>query len=219
MNQKIIGLGATAVVVALATAASFGTASQPTQGSQGPATRRTTAPATQPESRRLLRYVLSEGHENWPPEIKARIVAAMDAAVALYNEHGEFNRVLRVSYSPGTPTADANFNGHIRFGGQIGRRTALHEIGHTLGVGTHRSWQRFMVDGKWTGRAAISMLEAFDGPGAVLKGDRQHFWPYGLNFDNESSPVNDIRHIKLVAAFREDMGITDEPAPRRAQEK
>lgn len=34
-----------------------------------------------------------------------------------------------------------------------------------------------------------------------------HFWPYGLNQDSESSPVNDLRHIKMVEALRKDMGL------------
>jgi hypothetical protein len=163
----------------------------------------TTQRATQPGK---LRYKLVDGNENWPPQIRDRIVAAMDGAVSLYNEVGTFDKQLTVSYSPGTPTADANYNGHIRFGGQIGKRTALHEIGHTLGVGTTRQWRELLIEGKWTGPNAIALLKSFDGPDAVLKGDRQHFWPYGLNYDKESSPENDRRHVLMVRAFRVDMG-------------
>lgn len=177
-----------------------------------PAAAPSTAPTTAPAAVGTLRYRLVSGNENWPPEIRQRIVAAMDGAVALYNAVGAFDKQLTVAYSPGTPTADANYNGHIRFGGQIGKRTALHEIGHTLGVGTTRQWRQLLIDGKWTGEHANALLREFDGPDAVLKGDRQHFWPYGLNYDKESSPENDIRHVKLVAAFRIDMGI--DPAPR-----
>lgn len=175
-----------------------------------PATAASTAPATQPATQPAagkLRYKLADGNENWPPEIRARIVSAMDGAVALYNEVGKFDKQLTAAYSPGTPTADANFNGYIRFGGQIGKRTALHEIGHTLGVGTTRQWRQLLVDGKWTGEHANALLKEFDGPDAIVKGDRQHFWPYGLNFDKESSPENDVRHVKMVAAFRIDMGL------------
>lgn len=184
---------------------------RPTTRRRTPGNSRASTQPVAPQRKYKLTYKLSEGSEKWDPEIRARIVDAMDKAVALYNEHGEFNRELTANYSPGTPTADANYNGWINFGGQIGRRTALHEIGHTLGVGTTSAWQRLLVNGKWTGPSANSLIQAFDGPGAVISGDRQHFWPYGLNFDNESSPINDIRHVKLVAAFREDMGITNEP--------
>jgi hypothetical protein len=170
---------------------------------QAQTTRPSDTPAAEPGK---LRYRLVDGNENWPPEIRQRIVTAMDAAVALYNEIGGFDKQLTVAYSPGTPTADANYNGHIRFGGQIGRRTALHEIGHTLGVGTTRQWRQLLVEGKWTGEHANALLRSFDGPDAVLKGDRQHFWPYGLNYDKESSPENDRRHVLMVKAFRIDMG-------------
>ena len=152
-------------------------------------------------------YRLAEGHENWPADKRQRVVEAMDSAVALYNQMGEFAKNVRASYNPGTPTADGNYNGNIRFGGQIGHRVALHELGHVLGVGTHPRWQSFVVDGKWTGAYALAQLRAFDGPDAVLHADRQHFWPYGLNFDKEASPENNRRHVLMVAAFRRDLGI------------
>jgi len=107
----------------------------------------------------------------------------------------------------GTPTADGNYNGWINFGTQMNKRVALHEIAHTLGVGQHPNWRKLLVDGKWTGPRAIAQLKEFDGPDAVLKGDRQHFWPYGLNYDKEWSEQNEIRHVKMVGALREDMGI------------
>ena len=154
-----------------------------------------------------IRYRLSDGHEQWPADKREAIVKAMDEAVALYNANAPFDKEIRVTYSPDTPTADANWNGHIRFGGQIGTRTALHEIGHTLGVGTTREWGQLLVDGQWTGPHALAMVRAFDGPDAILKGDRQHFWPYGLNYDgDEDSPVNRLRHIQMVAALQRDMG-------------
>lgn len=40
-----------------------------------------------------------------------------------------------------------------------------------------------------------------------LRADRMHFWPYGLNFDNESDKKSDLRHVKMVEAARKDMGI------------
>jgi hypothetical protein len=154
-----------------------------------------------------MTYKLRGDFAQWPAEKRERIVAAMDGAVALYNQMGEFDKQVTASYNAGTPTADGNYNGNIRFGGQIGKRTALHELGHVLGVGTYFKWREFVVDGKWTGSYALAQLRAFDGPDAVLYADRQHFWPYGLNYDKESSPENDRRHVLMVAAFRRDMGI------------
>ncbi|MCU0794543.1 MAG: SHD1 domain-containing protein [Akkermansiaceae bacterium] len=163
------------------------------------------------EKARLLRgpltYGLSNGHENWPEDRKKIIVQAMEEAIVFLNRHAKFKKHVTANNSPGTPTADANFDGWINWGGTINRRVALHEISHTLGIGTHPEWRNFVKDGKWTGRHAIAQLKELDGPDAVLHADHMHFWPYGLNFDNESSPESDLKFIKMVEAFRKDLGI------------
>lgn len=165
---------------------------------------------TKPSERRYtLTYKLSKGSEKWDPKIRGRIAGAMSAAVAFYNQHGEFDKRVTANYSPGTPTADANYNGWINFGGSINKRVALHEISHTLGIGQHPNWNKLIKDGKWTGQHALAQLREFDGPTATLHADRMHFWPYGLNYDKESSPENDIRHVKMVQALRRDMGIVN----------
>jgi hypothetical protein len=168
--------------------------------------------ASAPQSREKLlagplTYKLSDGSEKWPEERRKRIVDAMDEAVIFLNTHARFEKSVTANNSPGTPTADANWDGWINWGGSIGRRVALHEIAHTLGVGTHPNWRKNIRDGVWTGPHAIRQLREFDGPDAKLHADRMHFWPYGLNFDNESSPENDLRFVKIVAALRKDMGI------------
>jgi hypothetical protein len=140
-------------------------------------------------------------------EKRIRVVQAMNEAIGLYNSLGEFPKLVSAGYNSGTPTADGNYNGTIRFGGQISTRVALHELGHVLGAGTHPRWDEFVKDGKWTGSYAIAQLQAFDGPTAVLHADRMHFWPYGLNFDKEDSPENRRRHVLMVAALRRDLGI------------
>jgi hypothetical protein len=157
-----------------------------------------------------LTYQLSAGNESWPDDRKKRIVDAMMGAIKIYNANGKFRKNETANNSPGTPTADANYAGWINFGNSISVRVAMHEIAHTLGVGTHENWQKNIKDGKWTGKHALAQLAEFDGPGAVLHCDRQHFWPYGYNQDNEASPVNDVRHVKMVEAIRKDLGISDE---------
>lgn len=154
-----------------------------------------------------LTYKLSGGSDKWPEDRRKRIVDAMNAAVSFLNEHGDFKKQVTANNSPGTPTADANFDGWINWGGSISRRVALHEIGHTLGIGTHPEWMKHIENGKWTGKHALKQLREFDGENAELHADRQHFWPYGLNFDNESSPESDLRFVKMVAAFRKDLGM------------
>ncbi len=153
-----------------------------------------------------LTYKLSDGWENWPEDRRKRIVAAMDEAIAFMNKHGRFKKALIANNSPGTPTADASYSGWINWGGSISRRVALHEIAHTLGIGQHPNWGENIEDGKWTGKHALAQLRKFDGPDAVLHADRQHFWPYGLNQDHESSPQSDLRFIKMLEAIRKDMG-------------
>lgn len=166
-----------------------------------------TAETPEPKVKAYLTYKLSGGSDKWPEDRKKRIVDAMDAAVAVYNKTGVFKKAVTANNSPGTPTADANYDGWINFGNSINARVALHELGHTLGIGTHPKWQDNIKDGKWTGKHALEQLREFDGKDAELHADRMHFWPYGLNFDNESNKENDVRHVKMVAAMRKDMGI------------
>src|SRR5581483_4567238 len=92
--------------------------------------------------------------------------------------------------------------------------TALHEIAHCLGIGTSPNWGKFVKDGKWTGKYGIAQLKALDGDDAVLHCDRQHFWPYGLNYDKEGGKENFRRNVLMVTAMRADMGLG--PAPRIA---
>lgn len=156
-----------------------------------------------------LTYQLSSGNGSWPADKRAAIIAAMDAAVALYNANGHFPRNLTANYNAGVPTAQASYSGWIDFGGSISTRVALHEISHTLGVGTYWNWdpKRNTSTNRWTAPRALARLAIFDGAGAVLNADGAHFWPYGLNYDSEDSTTSRVRHIKMVSAMRWDMGI------------
>jgi hypothetical protein len=158
-----------------------------------------------------LSYKLTNGSDKWDPAIRERIVKSMDEAIAIYNANGDFDRVLTVTYSAGTPTADSNITGYIRFGGQRNTRTALHEIGHTMGVGQAANWMKLAGTRTWTGEYALAQLREFDGPGAVLHCDKLHFWPYGLNQDDEGNPENFMRHVKMVVAIRADLGLGPPP--------
>ena len=148
---------------------------------------------------------------NPTPELTAayaKIEAAMDKAIWYYENYTTNLRGKRqVLYSPGTPTADANFQGPVRFGGSCNTRVAMHELMHTFGVGTTSQWQKLMKDGVFTGRHATEQMRAITGdPGAVVHGDNQHFWPYGLNYDTEVKSDDDlIRHCLMVSAIRKDL--------------
>ena len=64
-----------------------------------------------------------------------------------------------------------------------------------------------IVNGIWTGSTASALL--LGATGETLKGDTQHFWPYGINYKTEITGLGDataqknglILHAKLVKAM------------------
>ncbi|WP_437739609.1 hypothetical protein WME73_28780 [Sorangium sp. So ce302] len=137
------------------------------------------------------------------------ITSAMDEALSYYNCHTSIEKRLSVSYVPSVATADGNVNGSIRFGATSSMNyiTAMHEIGHTVGVGS-REFGALVVDGVFTGEAATRQLRAITGNESdVVHADTQHFWPYGLNYTTEVKTTDDlVNHCKIVVAIREDIG-------------
>jgi hypothetical protein len=107
-----------------------------------------------------------------------RIDAAMRLAVARYHRYSDANKTIRVYYAPGVPTAEASFNGDLRFGSNrayMTERTAMHEISHTLGVGTTQSFNDRCAANNWP--SATRLLQSFDGSGARINCGGGHFWP------------------------------------------
>jgi autotransporter-associated beta strand protein len=154
-----------------------------------------------------LTWSLASGNESWPADKRAAIVSAMTEAVDLYNANGYFPKTLWANYNASVPTAQASYSGWIDFGGSIGTRVALHEISHTLGVGTVSAWNNNRSGNTWTGTFATNRVKLFNGASATLSADNAHFWPYGLNYDSEDGTTNRVRHIKMVSALRRDMNI------------
>ncbi len=118
----------------------------------------------------------------------ARIKAAFDSATMYYNNFTSIVKHVTVNYSPGTPTADANFAGWINMGAKESYQrtgTAMHEMAHTVGVGTSSKYRELMIDvvkGEWQGKRANEILQMMtDNPSAHINGDAMHFWPYGIN--------------------------------------
>ncbi|MEU5873553.1 hypothetical protein AB0A73_18590 [Glycomyces sp. NPDC047369] len=134
------------------------------------------------------------------------ITTAMNAAVARYNNLSDLGKSITVHYDPSVPTADGNINGTIRFGARasMNERTALHEISHTLGVGTSSRWNTLGCGGTYNGPQATALVKQYDGQGATITCDSAHFWPYGLNYDNEFTQTNADRHVELVEAMTRD---------------
>ncbi|MET7693129.1 hypothetical protein ABZT06_35100 [Streptomyces sp. NPDC005483] len=136
-----------------------------------------------------------------------RITSAMNAAVARYNNLSDLGKSITVRYDTSVPTADGNINGTIRFGSDrsyMTERTALHEIAHTIGVGTSSGWSSLGGSGTWTGAQATALVRQYDGSSAKLSTGGGHFWPYGLNYENEFSGTAADRHVRIVAAMVRD---------------
>ena len=155
-------------------------------------------------------YTLQKPKE--PTEEEQQIFTAvsqgMEKAVSFYNRYTTIKKQLNVVYSPGTPTADGNINGTIRFGKNArNARVLMHEICHTVGIGTHPKWGQLMVDHLWQGKQGNKVLqELTKDPTAQIHGDHMHFWPYGLNYDTEVKSDEDfIRHAKIVEAMVQDL--------------
>jgi len=140
-----------------------------------------------------------------------RITEAMNLALTVYNCYLNVSKSLSIHYVPSVPTADGNYNGTIRFGAKstMVQATAMHEIAHTLGVGTYSGWASRVSNGRWTGANALNQLRTLDGnSSAVLYADGAHFWPHGLNQASEATSADEfVRNVKMVAALRQDMGL------------
>ncbi|KAK1702845.1 ricin B lectin [Colletotrichum lupini] len=131
-----------------------------------------------------------------------KIEAAMKLAVARHAKQGKASKTIRVYYTPGVPTAEANYNGDLRFGSNrsyMNERTALHEISHTLGVGQTAAFDSKCASGNWA--TALPLLRSWDGSSAKISCGGSHFWPYGLNYDTEWSETNADRHVKIINAM------------------
>lgn len=154
-----------------------------------------------------MTWQLAGGHENWPAGMRATLVNSMNEAVAVHNAYGYFPIQCTANYSAGVPTAQAGYGGWIDFGGHYSAFTAIHEIQHSLGVGTYWAWNWQQSGGQWTGAKALQRIRLYGGASASIGCDGAHFWPYGLNFSNEDGPAAREWHVKLLSAMRWDMGI------------
>jgi hypothetical protein len=181
----------------------FGTPTPPPQGSPGP------MPTPSGAGGKVTYTLDRDPHAD--PQAAAmygRITAAMDQAIWYYNNYTIGLRGdRRVMYTPGVPTADASFNGPVRFGGMCNTRVAMHELMHTFGIGTTWQWEKLVKDNIFTGRHATRELRMITGdPTAQVHADRMHFWPYGLNYDQEVHSERDlIAHCLMVEAITKDL--------------
>ncbi|WP_425399799.1 LamG-like jellyroll fold domain-containing protein [Aeoliella sp.] len=136
---------------------------------------------------------------------------ALNNIVNRYNAYGDFTggngSNVEAAYNPGVPTAQAGYGGWggiIEYGGTWPNdRVTMHELDHWLGTGTFSNANGL----SWDGQRTIRIIEQFDGVGARVGNDGVHFWPYGMNYDNEWSELNAQRNVALTYALRADWGI------------
>lgn len=158
-----------------------------------------------------ITYTLSTKNSDTPDgqQALARIKIAMDSAIFYYNTYTHITKAVNVTYEPSVATADGNSNGSIRFGSNKAYQVtciAMHEIAHTIGIGTTSQWSSLIKNNVYTGKNGTAKLKEIDGPDAVLKGDNQHFWPYGLNYASEVKSNQDlINHCLIVDAIYRDL--------------
>lgn len=156
------------------------------------------------------------GEANWPADVVQLLTEAMDGAVYYYNCYADLTKSLTINFDPGVETAQGNVDGWISFGNSRSYMvvaTAMHEVAHTLGVGYY-PWVELMDDGLWVGPAVNAFMKKLPpeqrdpdeySQRDYIRGDGQHFWPYGLNQASEhQSEWSLINHVRIVAAMQLD---------------
>ncbi|GAB1415757.1 hypothetical protein MASR2M117_11630 [Paludibacter sp.] len=136
-----------------------------------------------------------------------RIKKAMESAVNYWNNlTGIQGKHLSVNHHPGTPTAEASYSGYMQFGANSAYQqtgTALHEMGHTIGVGQHGRWygpdsplRANGTRGQWLGERANKVVQFLENNiNVTMGGDAVHMWAsgadnilaYGINGAHEDS--------------------------------
>lgn len=140
----------------------------------------------------------------------ARLQVAIDSAVWYANNYTSATKHVYLNYVPGVATADANNEGWMRFGTNTSFqniRTMLHEMNHTFGTGTTSWWsQQAISSGKYQLSNANQILKLISSnQNAVISGDSQHWWPYGLNQNSEvSSSWDYVYNCLIIEGMRKD---------------
>jgi hypothetical protein len=159
----------------------------------------------------VITYTLAKNGNPSADEADAyrRIDGAMQAAIARWTRiFPGVSKNLRVQYAPWVETADATYNGDMRFGANRGfmtERTALHEISHTLGVGTTRAYNDRCNNGaNWPLTNQLLRSYGNRAPDDRIACYGIHIGPYGLNFDSEGGEFNMERHVFTIEAMIRD---------------
>lgn len=145
-----------------------------------------------------------------------QVANSVAVAAAFYNQHGSFNKHWGVTYHPGIPTAEGNFDGYMGYGGIRNERVVFHEAAHTFGMGTGPNYGGLLVGGVWRGQYGNqAQFDTYNDFGDGLHGDGHAVWPGGFNYDNEDGAIERIWHTRIMAGIRADMGILSYTAEAR----
>lgn len=134
----------------------------------------------------------------------ARIKAAAQTAIDYWNNLTEMKGFSSsIGYNSGTPTAECSYGGWMSVGpNQSYQRpgTIMHELLHGVGVipWADTEWSRHNLrsgvngdgygTGQWLGERTTNVIRFLENSKtAMLNGDYQHMWPYGINGANEDT--------------------------------
>lgn len=139
-------------------------------------------------------------------EAYAKIEDAMDDACWYYNTYTNRSKHFKVKYNPNVNTAQGGGN-KITFGWRKSYMCSgigMHEMAHCFGVGTWKMWTKTLIkNGVYTGYHGKQAMKAID-PSKTLKGDKKHFWPYGLGTPPKNTHTNRVNHAKIMEGMRKD---------------
>lgn len=144
---------------------------------------------THPKGKITVNY---HNQENIPADVFARLKDMAEHGVRLLEEHTSIVKTVTIEYNPGVPTADASISGWMRWGSNVDYQrtgTFLHEFSHTIGSGQSSMWTNTLIqNGIYTGKSAnLALQKATNDTSAQLRGDAQHWWPYGINGAHEDT--------------------------------
>jgi hypothetical protein len=143
-----------------------------------------------------------------------RLTNSIKGGTHLYSGWSSLSKnPITVEYNTNVPSATGNFNGIIRFGPDPkcqNIHTMVHEISHTVGIGTTSNWESYYSDNKWTGPLGKQQYEAIDGTSELPMRDA-HFIPYMTtcaSFKPEFYSVI-FKHISIAQALVADVGLVN----------
>ena len=169
-------------------------------------------------------YTIPKGNITWnfhnrgDAATEKRISDAVNSACDYFNNMTCVVKTFDVTYSPGTPTADCNYQAQpwMNVGANTSYQrtgTIMHEMEHGLGVIPYSTqWSGNILrsgdgTGYWLGDRVTEALCFWDNnTTSRLNGDTQHMWPYGINGAHEDNGTDALylANAMLCQALGED---------------